>query len=623
MPGRNKSNSGFKLGNRLGQGRHHHVEADASFSLPCLRPRQHRPCPTEMGKMRLVHQDKLQQMWNLAIREHMEGHLEKFQSPPQFHVVSEVKHGVVVKQSLGCTKKTCGYSTPICKLYDEVLDDTRRGPKAAVPNVALDMETVNSSIGPATVRRLLSAMDIPVPAESVMHKRGKDIQEKIVQAAEEDMLDKLTEVSGPEKKVIVSMDTRYNTTGIRTSRRTGLCTTSQAETLAIEQNSPQKYIVGVDIQNKLCAKGAFLRAKGEKNVICGIEGQSHCGCTANLTRFESLSEAVGAERIGHKIASAGVSVTEVITDGDSRLHAGLQKAMANPVVRRADPVHLGQTQIKHFKKKQVSNTLFGSIVQNNKSKRFEYQCTLAADLKNRSSIALKHMHQKHEGNTDLMKKEMPAVVDCILKCYCGDCSACPVSSAGTCRGEDGDCWFTRSSTLSAPHITALKPTTSDLEAMKDVLLLMLSDKGIEATKGLNNTQLNEAANRCLSSTAPKNIKWSSSINARVASAILTWNGGRRGSAILKRQVLKLPAASDAQDHFLKQCDKRREYFKQRAKNPKQKARRYKADVELRQARWRHKSQSSDYKKHQFTTETSTSTEMEPLDHHNYSKSTTK
>ena len=86
--------------------------------------------------------------------------------------------------------------------------------------------------------------------------------------------------SGPHKKVDTSAETRYNTCGIRTSRRTGLPTTVHATKLAIETKTGKNYIVSAFTQNKTCQKGALLRSKGDKTATC--PGRA-CGMHCKLT----------------------------------------------------------------------------------------------------------------------------------------------------------------------------------------------------------------------------------------------------------------------------------------------------------------------------------------------------
>ena len=159
----------------------------------------------------------------------------------------------------------------------------------------------------------------------------------------------LLQASGLEKNIHISVDTQYNTSGIRNSRRTGLPTATQSTTLAMEkQTGKNYYIVSAFTQNKMCPKGALLRSKGDQTATCP---GGHTGCIANVDKLESLSEYESGCEIGRNIANAGTTVAYCTIDADSRLHKGVAQSIqeASPshqVKRLADLVHLSQTRVK-------------------------------------------------------------------------------------------------------------------------------------------------------------------------------------------------------------------------------------------------------------------------------------
>ena len=81
------------------------------------------------GEMRLLHKDRIVNMWNECIEEHAYNGINC--NIPRFEVYKEVKKGICWSQSLKCTK--CNYRSKQYKLYDEVPSSTR-GPKYARPS---------------------------------------------------------------------------------------------------------------------------------------------------------------------------------------------------------------------------------------------------------------------------------------------------------------------------------------------------------------------------------------------------------------------------------------------------------------------------------------------------------
>ena len=127
------------------------------------------------------------------------------------------------------------------------------------------------------------------------------------------MKQKLLQASGLQKNIHISVDTRYNTSGIRNSRRAALPIATQSTTLAMEKQTGKNYIVSAFTQNKLCPKGVLLRSKGNQTATCP---GGHTGCINNVDKLESLSEHKSGHEIGRNIAGAGVTVAYCTTDGD-------------------------------------------------------------------------------------------------------------------------------------------------------------------------------------------------------------------------------------------------------------------------------------------------------------------
>ena len=134
-------------------------------------------------------------------------------------------------QSLQCVN--CSFVTPLFKLYEQIRKPGR-GRSAALQNLELNAAVTSTSIGFKKLWFLLAALDLSPPSESGMHQMSQTVCDKIAQLSSDNLNQKLLQASGLQKNIHISVDTRYNTSGIRNCRRTGLPTATQSTTLAME-----------------------------------------------------------------------------------------------------------------------------------------------------------------------------------------------------------------------------------------------------------------------------------------------------------------------------------------------------------------------------------------------------
>jgi len=62
------------------------------------------------------------------------------------------------------------------------------------------------------------------------------------------------------------------------------------------------------------------------------------------------------------------------------------------------------------------------------------------DIKARCSLVVKELLKVYAGDTDKIKKQLPAVLRAILSCYAGDCSSCSRHSYLCSGGASSDWW---------------------------------------------------------------------------------------------------------------------------------------------------------------------------------------
>ena len=90
------------------------------------------------------------------------------------------------------------------------------------------------------------------------------------------------------------MDGRYNAQGFKSSYKPGQ-SSSQAYTVATENMTEQRYIIGLAIENKLCWTGAWLKNSGF-DVFCP---GGHADRTANIPYLVPHSE----RRMAHEVTN--------------------------------------------------------------------------------------------------------------------------------------------------------------------------------------------------------------------------------------------------------------------------------------------------------------------------------
>ena len=572
------------------------LKAEGGHKLrnPCLKSSRQ---PEIKNKMRLVDIVKTKDMFRWAYRTHLK--TVKECDDPDIDIETEKRVGVCIKVSLCCLN--CDFRTHVFKLYDEVYRAGKRGTRPAVANLALVSALMYTAIGLQKARLILSAIDLHVPSESGMQKLTNQVSEKCSKVAKRGMKDKALSVAKKNNNEMKgSGDTRHNTPRISSDRKTGLHNTSQAITIVMAEEEEKdesgklrkrQVVVAEHTQNKVCPTGTKLRLKGE-NIAC----PGHPGCTANLNRFETMTERAAGEAIGEQFVNMGIKLTHLTTDGDGKMYAGLQDKTPHAVKRLKDPIHLSETQKNKGSKAEWSADMFPQT-RTRKVKTLKTRA-LASDLKNRSYAVLTQLHKKHNGNIETIKIEAKKVIPAIICCYAGDCSHCPHFTTSCAGGESDNNWLVKSALLQEHNLSGgLQMTQSDVDYMKDTLSMMLGEDAIDKTEFLTNTQNCESFNRTISVSLPKNTKFSRNLPGRVGCVVEVWNFGQGEAAARQRQVLDLPT-SQGQVEFLDR-QQRRGHWKQdynKAASTKMKIRR--RCGYLRQAKREYQPKlAPDYKKH--------------------------
>ncbi len=493
------------------------------------------------AEMKLFHQGKLCSMWNQAITEHMlfEGKCDY----PHFEVGFEQQRGLCWRQSLKC--KNCQYQGVTHNLYTEV-PSTSPGPRAAAPNLGWHVGLQETTVGVSKSRLLLTGAHMPPPSKSAMSKCAAKVADATSGMVEQSLKRERRQLLETNKArglpvdagINISVDGRYNSTVIASRKKAGQ-NASQAVGIAIEQQTAKKKIVAAHMESKLCWRGSWLRNRGFDADCPG----GHEGCTASLSRTEPLSEYRIGEQLGQRFVEDGVKVQFVTTDGDARSAEGVAVAMSklfpeHHVERKADPIHLSQSLVRQTRSATFSQRMFPG---NTKEERKQQQQALALDLADRSHAIFSTMWQDYAGNIERIARRMPSVISATVNCYGGDCNQCR-KRAVVCDGGMRKSWWKKSFRLTTGVLRprSLCMSVSDRALMRELLHIRLGEAALTLLDRYSNTCKNEAVNRSLSASLPKNVNFSRTGKGRMLATCHRVNEGIGNSFLMKMEYVGAP-----------------------------------------------------------------------------------
>lgn len=540
-------------------------------------------------EMRLVDKGKNCDMWNEAAKEHaQQGRCNNLELTYDV----DMKVGLCWKQAIKCNN--CSYRGRLHKLYTEVPSVTR-GAKAAAPNLGWQVGLQETPMGNTKSRLLLAAANIPPPSRSGMNKRAKKVSNLTSAAIEQDLCRERLRLKETNIKrgltedapINISIDGRYNSTVIAGRGKAGQ-NASQSIAVAVEHQTGQKKIVAAYMENKLCWTGSCLRNKGFSVQCPG----GHEGCTATISAAEPLSELKMGEKLGDMFADEQVLVKYVTTDGDARTAEGVQAAMRKllpdfDVIRKADPVHIGQSQIRETISSKFSDEMFSGRTREEKK---EQQKTLALDIKNRSHAIFSQLYKETGGNMAKIARRMPGVLATTIDCYSGDCSHCRRTSV-VCEGGRRKNWWNKSCYLNTGVLrrNMLNPSEGDRQLLRELMHIKLGEAALVLLDQNTNTCKNEAINRSLSASMPKNVNFSATGRGRMLATVDRINKGVGESLHYKLEVVGAPVAKGgAVAQSIRQLQREVDYKKEYAKRAQVKKRQVRIKFKQREEHHRAK-----------------------------------
>ena len=500
----------------------------------------------------VVEKSRMLQLFNQASKEHM--NLQECEAVDCWDIVDIEPWGVYSSVVVTCTQ--CGYRTARTKLYEE-LDAGKRGRKAAVGNVRLQLMLQDTPIGPTEAQLLFAAVGVNAGSLSSMQRGAYKAALKTESLTHTDMIKWRNTIQDVLKDrgvlcfnhISGGFDVRYNGSSMSNDVTPGPGAT-QGVGLFTENITSHQKCLGMDYQNILCPSGARLRARGT-DIVCG-EGpleDRHPGCTATLPPGRHISEYKAAETIADDLYDEnGISVTHLVTDSDGtgrdafRDVNTLNDHTLPEVTWYKDLMHVGWNMKKKVKSHKFSAETFGLKANGdswNFKERKECIKALATDVQERTAISLKNALDHFKGDVSQVEKNCEKITNYIIKCYQGDhksCTSAPIAKLTGCNGD----YFSSSSSLRAQKVTSLTLDMTDKCFLESVIHMKLGKDSVRFFSRRLTTSRCESMNRAISKSAPKNRVFVRTGKGRVSSAVLRQNNTFQESVYKKCEAMSCP-----------------------------------------------------------------------------------
>lgn len=534
----------------------------------------------------VTEKSRLLQLFNNANRAHKE--LGKCDSVDCWDIVDIEPWGIYSSVIITCTQ--CGYKSTRTKLYEEV-DTGKRGRKAAVGNVRLQVMLQDTPIGPTEAQLLFAAVGLYSGSLSSMQRGAYKAALTTQDITHLDMIKwrlMIQEVLRDRgvlcfNHISGAFDVRYNGSSMSNAVTPGPGAT-QGVGVFTENVTSQQKALAMHYQNILCPTGAALRAKGE-DIVCG-EGpleERHPGCTATLPPGKHISEYLAAAGIAQELhEESNLSVTHLVTDSDGTGPEAFKSVNKKndptlpEMTRYKDLMHVGWNQLKQIKVHKFSKEAFG-LKQNGESwnykERNECRKALAIDVKERTALTLKKALSHYAGDVHKLEANAKKITSYIIQCYQGDHSSCksaPLAKLTGCKGH----YFTTSSSLHAQKIRSLNLNETDKAFLERVISLKLGEETVKYFSRRLTTSRVESINRAISKSSPKNRVSVKIGKGLASSALLRQNNTMRAAVHKKFEAMHCPMKpGEVCDKILTRYERKRKLTYENQQKPSSLARR--------------------------------------------------
>ena len=502
---------------------------------------------------RVVTVGKLMELINNVYRGHKE-HKTNCKGELRWDFDTERSRGLSCNVRLLCAK--CNYQSKHHKLYTEAKRTGKRGPRKNLINESIQVAINQCPIGPTSVQRIIASANIKPPSRTLLQDKAKIVSDKIKNINTNDMKDirsKLKDINryrgNPIHEVDLEVDSVYNNPLNFASGQTPLQPATQCVTVAVENTTHRKSLIGMTLKNKNCT------------VRPPCVGEHVKKCKGNLPLGSSIgNEKAWAQELLSELVDDGIHVRNLVTDTDTggfKAAEHLYECGRSSVKPKHhfDTTHLSRNQRKTLKKR---DKLLDIMPGRTKKIRIQQRGRFAQDITNRCQAEMHHIYKVAIGDKQKLTKLSQNACNSIIKCYQGNHRACRTKSF-VCSGN----WIKNSTYLDDDfEVKQIKETT---DILKECVGLRLNDSIIEKTMYALNTQKVESGKRRIKKSLPVSQTFTRNFEGRAHSAAHRINHGPAKSIeILCRKIGAPLAAPSSVSKFLEEDHRRYTLNKQRA-----------------------------------------------------------
>lgn len=538
--------------------------------MACLRPikphEQFIPSPVNNHQNIIVDNQVMLNNWNKFNKSHME-HTPNCAGDLEYNRNVERHWGLGIEMGVKCN--ACTYVSTREKFYVEA-QKTGKGRKAAAINIGIQVGLSKHRVANQGLKEILASANIRPPVLSAMQKSANSVNKKLISTNKQSMsqirnrLHDINDGLGLEQdRIDIEADSSYNNPLFSGVGRTPMQAGTQTVLVVAENRTPNKQIIALETNSKLCSCHGLSRSFGPhlSNCIATVDKNQSIG---NEGTF--LSDAI------RDINSDGLFIDNIVLDGDSNS----RKCASEITQGDGSNIHV-EYCIKHMSRrleKKIKSTTFskcmfpGRTVESRKRAKNRFAHDIGHRLAAEISSAISHHGQKLDKITKVMSNISIAIIDC----YMGDCKRCKLYSF-VCTGDKNKVIF-RPFLDTNQHWKSkrdfITPETSDTKKLGNALRIRISKKALAGSLQNKTQNKSESAMHVIKKCWCPALTFKNNFPGRAHSAVHTLNHKPGTSIRLLCEAVGAPITGVGVYKACHSLDKVSTYNKQRSKTNKAK-----------------------------------------------------